>query len=187
MNDLEYELYLKSKDFFVNDQVDEAIKILEELSKKHNVCALFDLGMLYFKGEKVKKNIKKAYNLLLFSADLGYSEAYYQLGLLCYYELRDFENANRFLAKSKFLKSIFVLGKLHYEYQRYEKAFEYFLIASKNNNKMADYYLANCYLEGKGTKKNYILAETYYKKSINSIEEDIFNLKKIFSYEIVKQ
>ncbi|RGB28707.1 hypothetical protein C1646_767505 [Rhizophagus diaphanus] len=54
------------------------------------------------------------------------------------------------------------------------KAFKLFLEASKNNFPIAQVYLANCYIEGFGTKKNEYLAFEWYKRSIESKENKDF-------------
>uniref|UniRef100_U9SRY6 Protein kinase domain-containing protein n=1 Tax=Rhizophagus irregularis (strain DAOM 181602 / DAOM 197198 / MUCL 43194) TaxID=747089 RepID=U9SRY6_RHIID len=54
------------------------------------------------------------------------------------------------------------------------KAFKLFLKASKSNFPIAQVYLANCYIEGYGTKKNEYFAFECYKRSVENKENKNF-------------
>ena len=60
MSEEEYVLYLKSKELISNNNVKEGMEILDKLAKKKNKNAIFDIGMLSYKGELVEKDLTKA-------------------------------------------------------------------------------------------------------------------------------
>ncbi|GBC37022.2 kinase-like domain-containing protein [Rhizophagus irregularis DAOM 181602=DAOM 197198] len=51
--------------------------------------------------------------------------------------------------------------------ENYEEAFKSFIIASKDNHTLAQYYVGRCYEFGIGTLKNETLAFEYYKKTVD--------------------
>ncbi len=78
---------------------------------------------------------------------------------LTLYRVKDYiRNCNRFL------------GIMHYKKRTLEvkatdtQIFSYFQIASRLNDPISSYYLANCYYYGLGVKQNYFLAYSSYQK-----------------------
>ena len=173
----EYVLYLKSKELISNNNIKEGMKILDQLAKKKNKNAIFDIGMLYYQGNGVEKDLSKACHLLTYAGDLGYKEAYHQLGKLFYYELHNVTESERFLLKCNDGKSKFLLGLIYLNISKY-KAITYFLYAFKCHNPMSCYYLAKCYFYGEGVKKDLIKASYYLKHPLCENVEDIFGLRE---------
>lgn len=186
MNEKEYTLYLESKSEFANGNYQKGIQILEDLAKKRNKNAIYDLGMISFKGLYGMKNLKKAVNLLLLSGDLGFKEAYFQLGKLYYEEYKNIEEAERFFLKCNDGKSKFYIGLLNYHHLSKEKAVSYFYYASKCHYHLSEYYLAKCYIDGEGTKVNMKKGSLYLSLALENNIEDIFNLKdKLNRYKCI--
>lgn len=177
MSEEEYVLYLKSKELISNNNVKEGMEILDKLAKKKNKNAIFDIGMLYYKGELVEKDLTKACYLLTYAGDLGYKEAYYQLGKLFYYELHNSNESERFLLKCNDGKSKFLLGLIYYNISK-SKAVTYFMYAFRCHNPSSCYYLAKCYFDGEGVKKDLIKASYYLKHPLCEKVEDIFGLRE---------
>ena len=186
MNEKEYTLYLESKTEFANGNYQKGINILENLAKMKNKNAIFDLGIINYNGLYVSKNIEKAVNLLLLSGDLGFKEAYFQLGKIYYEEYKNLLEAERFFLKCNDGKSKFYVGLINYKYLSKEKAVSYFYYASKCHYHLSEYYLAKCYIDGEGTKKNINKGSFYLNLALENNIEDIFNLKdKLIRYKCI--
>lgn len=178
MNSEEYELYLKSKDLIKDNRIDEGIEILDKLAKKHNKNAIFDLGMLYYQGDKIPKDIHKACYLLTYAGELGYKEAFYQLGCLFYHELHNINESERFFKRCNDGKSKFYLGLIAYYHGSKSKAVTYFHYGLRCHNKESIYYLAKCFYDGEGVKKDHKKANYYLNLALSKKVEDVFNLRE---------
>lgn len=165
MNNQDYEVYLKAVEYLNNNETNSAIKLLNELSKKHNKKAIFELAKVYYNIGELKKSI----NLFVLSGESGYIESYYYLGLI-FIKLKDYQEAYRyFLIGKNFPKSNLYLGLLELKGKikssSKKRAFLYFLSGSKRKVFQCDYYLGICYQYGYGIKKNFDKMTYYFERA----------------------
>lgn len=180
MNTEDYKVYLDAVDCFANGENEKGIENLELLSKKQNKRALYELGVIYSEGRLVKKNIEKAINLLTFSGELGFRNAYFELGKIYLNEKYDLKKAERYILKSGNGEGYFLLGFVFYKsgFNCGSRAFRYFYEGMKLNNSKCTYYLAKCYLDGIGIKKDIDKATIYLKKALKRKVNDELKLAK---------
>jgi len=121
--------------------------------------AYFWLGCCYEFGNGTSKNMETAFSYYEQGARLGHVEAKYQT-YLCYKNAkgtkRDKESELYYLedaAKCKHYDAAYEYGVLSYKKKEYTRAFNYFKIASENNNIDAINYLAKLCYEMHGTAK----------------------------------
>lgn len=128
-------------------QDDNKMFKLHKKASKYISCSLCNLATCYKEGRGVKKNKKKAIQLLL-DADFdddGMSCINNDLGIA-------FENGDGVE-------------------QDYDKAFDYFNKAIEGGNVYALYNIANMFLQGKGRKKNVKKAKQYALEALNDKDE----------------
>ena len=151
---------------------------LEELMEKGNYAACFDLGQLYYLGDKgVQKDIHRAMSYFKEAADNGIAMAAYQMGRI--YEtgcaeylpadqLQSFKwyarAANDGLPEAENnLGSCYFFGRgVDVDY---EKAFLLYKSSAEKGNNEAEMNVGICYAAGKGVKQDYALAYTWWKKA----------------------
>jgi TPR repeat protein len=105
-------------------------------SNKGNSDALFNIGLIYKKGQGVKQNFLFAIKYFLLAAEKGHSDAENNIGMCYYYG----QGVN----------------------QDYTMAVKYYQLSADKDNKEAQYNLGNCYDKGQGVNKDYIMAAKYY-------------------------
>ena len=125
----------------------------------NNTYAQFSLGLIYYKGQHVERNITKAIYFLSLAADQYHSDAQFILGSI-YYE------------------------GIHVAYE-IEKAIHYFKEASNFNNQFAKNNLGVIYKTGKGVKASISRAIEYFEEAIRQEQNKVamFNLAHIYFYE----
>ena len=178
--------------------------LLAEAGNKDAV-SMHILGTYYYYGFFVQRYIFKAIEWFLKSAELGYSDAQYMLGMIYetigedpkqkesakhYYELaakQDHPYAEYALGiwaieEEKWSTAVFYLEKaasqqyalaaftlaLYYhekEAKQPLKAFEWFLVAAKQNHTEAEYYVGLYYQNGKGVQRDLDQAIFWYEKA----------------------
>lgn len=69
----------KGLESYVNGDFVMAKKLFEKVAKKNEACSQFQLGMMYFYGHGLKKNVKKAKYWLNKASKNGFSKAADQL------------------------------------------------------------------------------------------------------------
>ena len=109
-------------------KTDQAIDLLNQEEHKEKANALFMLGMIYDSGKGVEKDISKAFDYYLRSADKGNEIAQLYVGLF-YKEGMGVE------------KNI-------------SQAFKYFLRSAENGNREAQFYTGVAYKDGSGADKD---------------------------------
>lgn len=88
-----------------------AIKYYETGSSNRDLTCLLNLGILYFDGIKVTKNVNKALNYFELAAGQNHPIAFYMLGL-CNYKYFDFKKAlSYFLIAIKLSEKTKNIGK----------------------------------------------------------------------------
>ncbi len=75
-------LYLRGLPGLLERNTDEGIKLLSKAIRAKSLTARFNLGMAYYNGDGVEKNILKASQWLRLAVKQNFSEAQYSLGLL---------------------------------------------------------------------------------------------------------
>ena len=75
-------LYLRGLPGLLDRNTDEGIRLLSKAVKAKSLTARFNLGMAYYNGDGVEKNIKRASEWLRLAVEQNFSEAQYSLGLL---------------------------------------------------------------------------------------------------------
>lgn len=127
-----------------NDKINELqnkiyIKNLEKTASQGDSKAQFELGEMYYQGNRVIKSYNKAQYYCKMAAEQGNANAQFQL------------------------------GKMYYNGQGvgfdYKQAFEWFSKAAANNNAHAQFWLGHLYSEGEGVDKNLHKAKFWYKKA----------------------
>ena len=176
MNEKDYELFLKARQYIDNHEDEKGISILEEMIKHSNRKAAFELASYY----QNKKELNKAINFYILSADLGYKDSYLKLGKI-FYELKNYKESYRYFKNVENKKEVYLyLGIMELEGlikpSDKKKAFLYFLMGAKKNQVECHYYLAYCYHNGIGVKPNKE-KENFHLMKINGLEiEDKYHL-----------
>lgn len=120
--------------------ISSALPYLTYGVSNNHVPSIKLLANLYFKGEVVSKDLSIALALLKKAHELG-------------------ENS-----------VISSLGKINYQLQNYEEAFNYFSLGAQQKDLDAIYYLGLCYAMGLGTKQDFKKSKFYYEQGANLCE-----------------
>lgn len=156
----------------------KALKHYKNLADEDNPKALHELGLIYFKGDGIAKNINQAFNYFQKASDLGNLESTYTLGRIYlsnkthYHDPKKAYNsfveaANKNHAKSQLMVGrFFLIGEIIPI--DYTKALHYFKLASKQKEYNANCYIAYMYAGGLGVFPNFgrahVFAKDQYKK-----------------------
>lgn len=176
MNEKDYELFLKARQYIDNHEDDKGVSILEEMIKRSNRKAAYELATYYQK----RNEINKAINFYILSADLGYKDSFIKLGKI-FYELKNYKESYRYFMNVENKKEVYLyLGIMELEglikHSDKKRAFHYFLMGAKKNKEECHYYLAYCYHNGIGVKANKE-KENYHLKKIHRLQiEDKYHL-----------
>ena len=147
--------------------IKELVEMMSEKTKEGDAAAAYILSDLYFKGRGVPKDIRKAYELMKWSADKGYADAQYNMAGAYLvgdtYDLQqNVEKGIRYLklaAEQRDSYAMRMLGKYHltgeYGIQKSnKKAFYYLSEAAKGDNIDALFEVSELYYFGVGTRKS---------------------------------
>ncbi len=178
-----YGLSKRSKVIFEQYPMDNAknkkdgIEEIKKYVKHGNSYAQFCFGGWYFEGKVVEKDPKKGAELLKKSAEQGFAEAQYRLGL-CYDTGEGVVYKNSFEAVKWYKKSAeqgnakaqCILGVLYFEgtvlKKDPKKGVELLKKSAEQGNAEAQFYLGVCYDTGEGVAyKDSFEAVKWYKKS----------------------
>lgn len=151
---------------------------LEKLMEKGNYAACFDLGQLYYLGDKgVQKDIHRAMSYFKEAADNGIAMAAYQMGRIYETGCAEDLSADQFqsfkwyarAAKEGLPEAENNLGSCYFFGRGvdvdYEKAFLLYKSSAGKGNNEAEMNVGICYAAGKGVKQDYTLAYTWWKKA----------------------
>lgn len=142
---------------------EKAIDLLTKAAEKHSV-AMFTLGMYYYDGKEVQKDLQKAFEWFAKGAKDCNSKAYYWKGLM--------------------------LFKGEAPYQDDKEAFNCYHAAACKGIIEAMYDVAICYLQGKGVEKDCENAFLWFEDAANKGEHAYATYYQGLSYyqgEVVKQ
>ena len=157
-------------------QVQGTLKVLsayKELADDKNPKALHELGLIYFNGDGIAKNINQAMEYFQKASDLGNLESTYTLGKIYlsdktkYYDPKKAYNSFVEAANKNHSKSQLMIGRFLLIGEiisiDYEKALHYFKLASKQKEYNANCYIAYMYAGGLGVFPNFGRAHVFAK------------------------
>lgn len=130
-------IYREGIENIVQKDYQAAAKWFEQAAAQGEYGAAYELGKLYETGSGVRKNSKKALELIDHAAGCGYPEAQYYLGYLC-------ENG---------------VGGVKQDYQL---ALHWYQKAAEKNHTFAHFLLAQLYEKGRGIEKDLKLTYFHY-------------------------
>ena len=164
------------EEIYTIKQVQGTLKVLsayKELADDNNPKALHELGLIYFNGDGIAKNINQAMEYFQKASDLGNLESTYTLGKIYLSDKTKYhdpkkaynsfvEAANKNHSKSQLMIGRFLLiGEIISI--DYEKALHYFKLASKQKEYNANCYIAYMYAGGLGVFPNFGRAHVFAK------------------------
>ena len=151
------------------------IENLKQIAGQGYAPAQYELAEMYYRGERIEKNLELAFDWMKKSADQAYAPAQYVLAEMYYRgegPEKDFELAFHWIKKSAdqaYAQAQYNLALMYYKGERVEKDFELaFAWAKKSADQSyapAQYQLARMYYRGKGTEKDMESAFDWMKKS----------------------
>lgn len=154
---------------YENKEYDKAFDIF--MANQENSEAEFYLGLMYNRGESVKRDYEKAIELYTLASNKGHVEAQNNLGFLYANGLgikADYTKAFELYtlsAKQGYSKAQINLGLLYSIKRDYEKTIELYTLASNQGDPEAQNMLGLIYFKGEGTPVNKLLA---YKLWVDS-------------------
>lgn len=175
--------------YYKKSQYKQALFKLERASNLNNANALKKMGDIYYNGNGVKNDYKKAYNYYILSEKNGNKSIYYDIGLMLYYgqgcennyikameyfkQSSDINNDNRsqYMLMLMFKKGISV-EKNPIEELRFLK------LSAQNGNNEAQYLLGNKYKYD----DNYKEAVKWYELSAPEYVEAQYELGLVYYY-----
>ena len=146
--------------------------LLHPKAQQGNTNAQFYLGYMYFYGYGIKRDILKAEEWLLKSAEKEDSFAQVYLGFIYYFSYNNYPQAFEYFQKSA--KNENALGQeyLGYMYengdgvkQSHTEALKWFLKSAEQGNTESQYKVGEMYNYGYGVEKNKDIAIEWYKKA----------------------
>jgi len=154
----------------------KALSIYKTLAKQNNPDAMLRLAKIYSNGKIIKRNIRKAHDLLLKASNLNHNKSTYYLGKLylskksTYYNLTKAYNsfvkaANNNYAPAQNMIGQFLVNGIVVN-KDYKMAVRYFERASKQELIDAQCNLAFMYASGKGVFPNFGRAHQFAKKGV---------------------
>lgn len=160
--------YLESRQYYL------AKRFFEKAVSKGDGDAIYNLGLMYYKGLGVEKNPIKAVEYIKRAADKNIYNAIYDLGALYYNGeagvKQDYEKAEFYFKKlpedNKFNKANYFLGTIYLNNDDFGKAKQYFELATKQGNINAPSVLGAIYERGMGVVKDLNKARRYYKLGV---------------------
>ena len=161
--------------FFDKIKDDKIIYLISLSANQNNPEAQNILGMIYYNGKYMTRDINKAIHYLSLSANQNNPEAQNVLGMIYYngkYMTRDINKAIYYLslsANQNNPEAQYNLGMIYYtsfsNKQYIKKGRYYIMLASKNNNRQANFAHGFLLHDGKYVKKDILEAIHYYKEA----------------------
>jgi TPR repeat protein len=174
-----------------------AIREFEPLVAQEYSPAQYQMALIYLNGYGVKKDPKKAFELLSLSSSQNYPDALFSLSLM-YSEgdivKKDLKTAFALMERAairNLVSAQFNLGVMYYNgsgtHKDYKKAARWYETAAKKNYALAQFNLALMYFEGLGVEKsiemsyvwNIIAASNGYDEARKSRDMDEYKLNNL--------
>lgn len=160
--------------YLENRQYSIAKRCFEKAASKENGNAIYNLGLMYYRGLGVEKNPIKAVEYIERAADKNIYNAIYDLGALYYNGEagveKDYQKAEFYFKKlpedNKFNKANYFLGTIYLNNNDFGKAKQYFELAIKQGNINAPSVLGAIYERGIGVVKDLNKAKKYYELGV---------------------
>ena len=137
-NNAELQFYLGVA-YRLEENYTQAIEWFTKSANQGLAEAEYNLGVMYYNGQGVKRDYPKAFELFTKSANQGYAKAEYNLGVMYY--------------------------NGHGIKQDYQKAFEWFTKSANQGYAEAEYNLGVMYYNGQGVSKNLNTAKQWFAKA----------------------
>ena len=137
-NNAELQFYLGVA-YRLEENYTQAIEWYTKSANQGLAEAQYNLGVMYYNGQGVKRDYPKAFELFTKSANQGYAKAEYNLGVMYY--------------------------NGHGIKQDYQKAFEWFTKSANQGYAEAEYNLGVMYYNGQGVSKNLNTAKQWFAKA----------------------
>lgn len=142
------------------------------------VLANHSLGMIYFNGGIVSKDMERAYEYFKVAAKYGYLDSIFHMGIFHFEGLGSIQKDEKVglaffeeAGKNGHAESLWNLGRLHYiiksPYHDFAKAMDYFMKASEHGHLFASQTVGNMYINGEGVEEDPIKAMEYFRLAAN--------------------
>ena len=180
----------------VNQDYSTAAYWYRKAAEQGLAVAQFNLGNLYYNGKGVSQDYSTAIKWYTTAANNNDSDAMLKLGDEYFkgkHVAQDYS-----LAKQWYIKYINSennplpstkkkLGDICYDEANYSEALKWYLQYDSDIDGIYHSYILNriadCYFEGKGVKQDYELAEKWYKKTMDTVFDDIDYELYMFYYD----
>ena len=136
--------------------------------------AYYNLGLIYYKGKGVPKDMAKSIHYLTLAANKNYSDAQVSLAIIYLYDTKnknDTKKAIHYLtlaSKNNHPLGQFLLGRYYFNQGYINKGKRYLNYSSQNEYYEANIFLGDLYLEGKYFKRDIKKSISLYKKASNN-------------------
>ena len=168
------EIHQKGKEYYDNEQYDEAIQWFHKAAEQDYAEAQFDLGNCYYYGWGVTKDYTQAVAWYRKAAEQGHADAQCNLGV-CYENgwgvTEDYTQAvawYRKAAEQGIAEAQCRLGDCYFNgwgvTKDYTQAAAWYRKAAEQGIADAQYNLGECYYYGRGVAKDYTQAVAWYRK-----------------------
>jgi TPR repeat protein len=152
---------------------DLSLHALIQSEKTGNVLSHFDLGLAYYKGQVVNKNLNLATHWLKLDIGKSQGEAEYYLGKIAEerqpHSISEALDWYRKAAQQRHTKAAATLGHFYFtgehSPQDYALASRYYRISAENNDIASQMMIAKLTLTGMGIPKNTVEAMGWYRRA----------------------
>ena len=136
--------------------------------------AYYNLGLIYYEGKGVPKDMAKSIHYLTLAANKNYSDAQVSLAIIYLYDTKnenDTKKAIHYLtlaSKNNHPLGQFLLGRYYFNQGYINKGNRYLNYSSQNGYYEANIFLGDLYLEGKYFKRDIKKSISLYKNASNN-------------------
>ncbi len=194
----------KADKYYESGKIIKALKIYKSIARSGDTSVYFKLGTIYYKGDVIQKNIKKAMYYFKLASSYGNKKAKYNMAIIYSQKKSIYHNYKKAyslfldLAQMGYVKAQIKVGQyllygigIQSDYSLAKRWFEQAYFHGKN--KEASCNLAYIYVEGKGVFVNLgrarkLVEDKYIKKNDlvgeirTSLCQKIFKQYKLYKY-----
>lgn len=177
----QYEYAVMLRDGYATAKDDKQyLHWISEAANRNEPRALAEFGTIYYNGVLVEKNVEKSIELYRMSALYGCAEGLYlyamvldELGRECNEpQLGNRMDCIKNSANKGYIDAQIYMMRHEDSQQNYETAYMWAKKLSMNGNSIGTTYMADCYLNGNGVKRNKSLARDLYKQAADEGSEE---------------
>lgn len=192
--DESYELACKyDKGDGVKKNLKEAFRLYQASAEQGNLLGMAAVAKAYLQGRGTQKNVRKAIPFLQQSAKRGNPDAQYELAKLAYMGTLNTKEYKGMKEEELYFEFLLLSAEQHYPPAQCELgvfyalkynnqlAFEFYKKAANQNYPLAQRHLADCYLEGKGIKRDLEMAKKWHQKAAEG--KDKISQKRLENWE----